>query len=141
MTARSDSRASARRMLSRKSPWSSASTMLIGLFARRWGRKGMAGPSGRAGAGPTGRSTPSHAAERRAAGLYAPLLGPFAVYRGRTRLQLGNSRSVVELGRCLIAHAGQPIPRDELIELLWPRSEPSQAVHRLHVAVSQLRAA
>ena len=90
---------------------------------------------------PPDAAAATDASERPAPELYATLLGAFALYRGRARLQLGNNRSVVDLCRYLVAHAGRPVARDALIELLWPGSEPTRAVHRLHVAVSQLRAA
>jgi DNA-binding SARP family transcriptional activator len=72
-------------------------------------------------------------------GLYATLLGAFAVYRGPLRLGLGHHRSVLELGRYLIARSGRFVPREELLELLWPDSDPEQGRHRLHNAVSKLR--
>jgi DNA-binding SARP family transcriptional activator len=73
------------------------------------------------------------------AGLYATLLGAFAVYRGPRRLGLGHHRSVLELGRYLVARTGRFVPRDELLELLWPDSPEGQGRHRLHNAVSKLR--
>jgi DNA-binding SARP family transcriptional activator len=71
--------------------------------------------------------------------LYATLLGAFALHRGPLRLGLGHHRSVLELGRYLIAHAGRVVPREELLELLWPDSGHRQGIHRLHNAVSKLR--
>lgn len=85
---------------------------------------------------------PEHAAPRQlGAGtlFYATLLGPFSVYRGRVRVWLGHRRSVVELCRYLVAHAGRTVPQERLIELLWPEAEPAAALHRLHVTVSMLR--
>jgi DNA-binding SARP family transcriptional activator len=55
-------------------------------------------------------------------------------------LSLGHTRSVVEACRYLIARAGQLVARDELLEILWPGADPRSASHRLHVAISSLRA-
>ena len=74
-----------------------------------------------------------------AAPVYATLLGPFALQRDGAPLRLGRTGSVLELCRYLIAHAGRPVPRDELLELLWPAVDPGQSGHRLHVTVSELR--
>ena len=73
------------------------------------------------------------------AGLYATLFGRFRLYRDGRRLPLAGGRAVVELGRYLIAHAGRAVPREELVELLWPDARLAPALHRLHVAVSDLR--
>jgi DNA-binding SARP family transcriptional activator len=75
----------------------------------------------------------------RTAELYATLLGAFALYRGPLRLELGHHRSVLELSRYLVARAGRAVPREELLELLWPDSSHRQGLHRLHNAVSKLR--
>jgi LuxR family transcriptional regulator, maltose regulon positive regulatory protein len=85
-----------------------------------------------------GRPQPA-SSRRLAAVLYATYFGTFTLYRGRTRLPLGRNRPVIELCRYLLAHAGQTVPRDELLELLWPEADPARAVHRLHVAISGLR--
>ena len=72
--------------------------------------------------------------------LYATLLGGFALYRAGKPVDVGQRGTLAELSRYLVAHAGRPIPRDELIDLLWPDAGPERAVHhRLHVAVSSLR--
>lgn len=71
--------------------------------------------------------------------LYATLLGTFAIYRGTIRLSFGHSKPALELCRYLAARAGQMVPRDELIDLLWPDVPAERSVHRLHVAISALR--
>jgi LuxR family transcriptional regulator, maltose regulon positive regulatory protein len=71
--------------------------------------------------------------------LYATLLGPFTLSRNGRRVPIGRRGAVAELSRYLVAHAGRLVPRDELIELLWPSADVQRAVHRLHVAISNLR--
>ena len=71
--------------------------------------------------------------------LYARCFGSFAVFRHGRPVDLGNSRPVVELCRYLVASAGQLVPCEQLIEMLWPDAPPPQALHRLHVAASTLR--
>ncbi|MBI4307048.1 MAG: winged helix-turn-helix domain-containing protein [Chloroflexi bacterium] len=71
--------------------------------------------------------------------LYATCLGSFAIYRADTLVSLGNRRAVQHLFRYLVARTGKVVPREELVELLWPEVEPALANHRLHVTVSALR--
>jgi DNA-binding SARP family transcriptional activator len=71
--------------------------------------------------------------------LFATFFGGFALYREHHRLSIGSSRPVCELGTYLMAHAGQSIARDALMDLLWPEVDPARAAHRLHVAISDLR--
>jgi LuxR family maltose regulon positive regulatory protein len=73
------------------------------------------------------------------AALYAVFFGSFAMFRNGERLQIGQSRTTGELCRYLIAHNGEPVQRDEILELLWPDADPERALHRLHTAVSGLR--
>src|SRR6187200_807991 len=58
-----------------------------------------------------------------AAGLYATCLGQFRAFRDGHELTLGGGRLVVDLFRLLVG-AGRPIPRDEVLELLWPNADP-----------------
>lgn len=76
---------------------------------------------------------------QRATELYATFLGTFTVARAGVLLDLGRSRPTLEACRYLLAHTGRRVPRDELLELLWPDANPSVTTHRLHVAVSSLR--
>jgi DNA-binding SARP family transcriptional activator len=88
-----------------------------------------------------GHNAPEHSPFPIKAPFYANLFGPFALYRGHSRIMLGHNKSLLELCRYLVAYAGQPIPRDVLIDLLWPHDPVPQATHRLHVAISTLRSA
>jgi LuxR family transcriptional regulator, maltose regulon positive regulatory protein len=74
-----------------------------------------------------------------AATLYAVFFGSFSVFRNGERLPIGQSRTTGELCRYLIARNGEPVQRDEILELLWPDADPERALHRLHTAVSGLR--
>ncbi|HEY1294538.1 MAG TPA: BTAD domain-containing putative transcriptional regulator [Chloroflexota bacterium] len=71
--------------------------------------------------------------------LYGTLFGTFGVYRAGRQLPIAPRGAVAELSRYLVAHAGRGVPRDELVELVWPEVNHELAVHRLHVAVSTLR--
>jgi DNA-binding SARP family transcriptional activator len=72
-------------------------------------------------------------------GLYATFLGRFALYRDGGQVKLRQSKLVLELARFLLAHAGRPISRDELSELLWPGVDTSVTTHRLEALMSNLR--
>jgi DNA-binding SARP family transcriptional activator len=101
----------------------------------------IGGESGQADAAPrTGLawgSDSTNGADERP--LYAAFFGSFRVYRKHSRIALGSSRPVCELGTYLMAHAGRAVTRDTLMDLLWPEVDPARATHRLHVAVSDLR--
>jgi len=84
---------------------------------------------------------PAEASRPPAAELYATLFGAFTLSRHGRRVSIGRRGAVAELARYLVAHAGRQVPRDELIELVWPNADTRRAVHRLHVAVSSLRRA
>ena len=71
--------------------------------------------------------------------FYATFFGQFSITRKRQRLAIGNSRLVAELCQYLLAHVGALIPREVLIELLWPDIDPARGVHRLHAIISDLR--
>ena len=93
---------------------------------------------------PAGPAAPESRAEAEQAvppadQLYATFFGTFGLQRGGARLALGRERPILELCRYLVARAGQPVSRDELLELLWPEAAETRATHRLHVAVSGLR--
>ncbi len=90
-------------------------------------------PGGEAGDAQTDMIPTTHAV------LYGTCFGTFALYRAGTRLPLGHDKPAIALCRYLVAHAGQMVPREELLELLWPEADPPRAVHRLHVAISSLR--
>src|SRR6266545_1871043 len=93
--------------------------------------------------GASGKAQPTltPASPHLAAGaLYGTLLGSFRLYRAQAEVPLGGSRVVLDLCRYLVAHAGRVVPREVLLELLWPEQAPAApATHRLHVAVSTLR--
>src|SRR5687767_8388398 len=70
----------------------------------------------------------------------ANFFGEFALFRDGQPVALGQQWSSLELCRYLIAQRGRPVPRDELLEVLWPDTLDSpNGLHRLHVAVSTLR--
>ena len=70
----------------------------------------------------------------------ALFFGGFDLRRGDQPMVLGRQWSSLELCRYLIAQRGRLVPRDELLEVLWPDSATTpNELHRLHVAVSTLR--
>jgi DNA-binding SARP family transcriptional activator len=66
-------------------------------------------------------------------------LGVFRVTRGDVPLPPCRSRRAITLLRYLLTCPYRSATREELIELLWPESDPRNALHNLHVAVSALR--
>jgi DNA-binding SARP family transcriptional activator len=70
----------------------------------------------------------------------ANFFGGFALHRDDRPVALGRQWSSLELCRYLIAQRGRLVPRDELLEVLWPdASDSPNGLHRLHVAVSAVR--
>jgi DNA-binding SARP family transcriptional activator len=87
--------------------------------------------------------TPSGPAESRSRHL-PPLeircLGPFQVYQAGQELKLRQSKKSLDIFKYLLAHRERPVSKDTLIHLLWPEVEAGRGAHRLHLAISGLRA-
>lgn len=68
-------------------------------------------------------------------------LGGFAVVRnGRTvELSEWRSRKARDLLKLLVSRRGRPVPRESVIEALWPDEQPARLSNRLAVAVATLR--
>ena len=70
------------------------------------------------------------------------LFGGFSIDVDGATLELADLRPQArQLLRVLALHAGEPMHRERLAELMWPSQEPEPAIHRLQVAVSALRRA
>ncbi|MBP2367862.1 AfsR/SARP family transcriptional regulator [Pseudonocardia parietis] len=68
------------------------------------------------------------------------LLGPLEVREGERRLAVPSGK-VADLLAVLLVRAGQVVPRDRLVDLLWDENPPRTAGAQLHSLVSQLRRA
>src|SRR5262245_9162031 len=68
------------------------------------------------------------------------LLGAFEVSAGEVTADLGPPKQRALLA-VLLLHAGEIIPTDQLIELLWGNSPPRTASHSIQIYVSNLRKA
>ena len=68
------------------------------------------------------------------------MLGPLVVRSEGAALALGGGRQRALLG-LLLVHANEVMPRDRIVDELWPDSEPAAATRSLHVYVSSLRKA
>jgi DNA-binding SARP family transcriptional activator len=70
------------------------------------------------------------------------VLGGFSVERTGTAVLTTEwqSRKARDLLKMLIARRGHPVPRDVLLDRLWPEEDPSKAGSRLSVTLSTLRA-
>ncbi|MCC6312932.1 MAG: GAF domain-containing protein [Thermomicrobiales bacterium] len=68
-------------------------------------------------------------------------LGSFSLSRDGALLppEAFQRRQALTLLKILLLHAGRTVPRETLIEHLWPESDPERAVRRLHVVVHALR--
>jgi ATP/maltotriose-dependent transcriptional regulator MalT/DNA-binding SARP family transcriptional activator len=73
--------------------------------------------------------------------LLVQTLGGFRVFRDGEPITHGawRSKKARDLLKILVARRGRPVPRDELIELLWPEEDPDRTPNRLSVALSTLR--
>lgn len=67
--------------------------------------------------------------------------GSFEVFRGGKRIREGEweSRKAKSLFKYLVLNRHRPVPREELMELLWPDMSMSRAASNLWVAVCVLR--
>lgn len=73
--------------------------------------------------------------------LHIHCLGSFELYRqGRlVTPQLFKRRKALTLLKILLLHAGHSVPRDTLVEALWPEIDPQKGASRLYVVVHALR--
>ena len=69
-------------------------------------------------------------------------LGRFRVLRGGEPIPATawQSRKARDLVKILVARRGRPVPRDALMEALWPNEDPARLSNRLSVALSTARA-
>jgi DNA-binding SARP family transcriptional activator len=97
---------------------------------------------------PGGRTigeTAREAVVERAAGpepwLRIRCFGDFEIRRDGLLVAPGafKRRQALTLLKILLTHAGRPVPKEALIEALWPESDPEAASRRLHVVVHALR--
>ncbi|MFF0342785.1 BTAD domain-containing putative transcriptional regulator [Kribbella sp. NPDC004875] len=70
--------------------------------------------------------------------LHIGLLGPLEVRRGDTSVPFRSDPQRALLGRLALS-ARTTVGQDELIELLWPRGVPGNAVNLLHTRIARLR--
>ncbi|MBI4216626.1 MAG: GAF domain-containing protein [Chloroflexi bacterium] len=68
-------------------------------------------------------------------------LGQFQLYRQGTLVtpDVFARRGALTLLKILLIHLGRRVPRDTLVELLWPEADPQAGANRLHVMVHTLR--
>jgi DNA-binding SARP family transcriptional activator len=76
-----------------------------------------------------------------AAAVAVDVLGGFAVRRNGEPVPTNawQSKKARELLKLLVVRRGQPVPREQLMEWLWPDGEPAASANRLRVALSVLR--
>lgn len=69
------------------------------------------------------------------------LLGPFQLIRDQTPVPetAWHTRQARQLLKILLTYRGQIVPRDTLIDALWPDADPDKAATTLRTAVNALR--
>jgi two-component SAPR family response regulator len=72
--------------------------------------------------------------------LVIKTLGGFEVRRRGTPVEWKSKKSRTLL-KILVARRGRPVPRERLMEWLWPGEDPAKLANRLSVALTTLRAA
>jgi DNA-binding SARP family transcriptional activator len=77
-----------------------------------------------------------------AASLRVQALGGFRVLRGGEPVgaERWRSQKARDLLKLLVARRGRPVPRELLMETLWPEEDPARLSNRLSVALSTVRA-
>lgn len=66
-------------------------------------------------------------------------LGSFAVYQNDKAIVDWNGLKGLTILKYLVAQGGEPAPKDVLMEMLWPKSDPESARRNLHQAIYSLR--
>ncbi|HWI64394.1 MAG TPA: BTAD domain-containing putative transcriptional regulator [Symbiobacteriaceae bacterium] len=76
-----------------------------------------------------------------ATALSVQLLGPFRVMRAGRELDLGAARSqkAVSLFKFLVAQRGHAVAREQILDAIWPESDPDSADRSFEVTLSTLR--
>lgn len=69
------------------------------------------------------------------------VLQPFRVYDSSGAEVVWRSHKAAQLLKILVARRGVPIPRDQVLEYLWPEDHPDQLGNRFAVAISTIRSA
>ncbi|MEV0384999.1 BTAD domain-containing putative transcriptional regulator [Nonomuraea sp. NPDC050643] len=70
--------------------------------------------------------------------MYFSVLGPVRVRRDDVEVPAGAPQQRLLLA-LLLAHAGQPVPLDEIIEVMWGQDPPASAVNIVHRHVGMVR--
>ncbi|NLE51494.1 MAG: hypothetical protein GX613_08820 [Chloroflexi bacterium] len=73
------------------------------------------------------------------AGLAVCCFGPFRVYQRDQPVREWLSRKGKSIFKYLVAHRDRPIPKEVLMELVWPDTHPDAARNNLNVAIYGLR--
>lgn len=68
-------------------------------------------------------------------------LGPFRVYQKERLVEAWSSRKALSILKYLVAQPGVPIPKEVLMELFWPGTDPEASRRNLHQAIYVLRQA
>lgn len=66
-------------------------------------------------------------------------LGPFRVYQNDELIAEWSSLKALAILKYIVARRGHPLPKDVLMEIIWPDVEPEAARRNLHQAVYSLR--
>jgi DNA-binding SARP family transcriptional activator len=71
--------------------------------------------------------------------LAALTLGPFHLYQDGRPVEAWHGTRGPRIARYLLAHRRHPVPRERLMELIWPDTDPEVGRRNLHQAVYSLR--
>ena len=71
--------------------------------------------------------------------LAAVTLGPFRLYQDGHLVDDWHGSRGQRIAKYLLAHQQHPVPRERLMELLWPETDPEVGRRNLHQAVYSLR--
>ncbi|QGG94430.1 AAA family ATPase [Actinomarinicola tropica] len=88
---------------------------------------------------PTPRTADDPSTEPGAPTARVAVLGTFEVVATDGTVPRWTSRKARELLKILVARRGAPVPREEVMDLLWPDEDPSVLANRLSVALSTVR--
>jgi len=88
---------------------------------------------------PLSGAWPQQSATTALAPLQVRCLGSLEVRLGWNRLNSWRSKKAKSLFKYLIAQRGRPVPKDVLMETLWPEGDPQAANNNLKAAVHALR--
>ncbi len=88
---------------------------------------------------PSFMSADAKSQSKEGSGLRGELLGTPGIFRGEKEISSGLRRQARQLLCLLVYHGDRGLSREEILEAMWPRVKPKQAVDNFHLVLYEVR--